>query len=81
MFAIRVYGGMGGINILIRTVSCLLTGLWKQQLIYDDVVRVDFICGEFLYEPFRLVQREKLGYAHADERCLFLCGTRRLPRK
>jgi len=49
-----------------------LTRLWKQKLIDDDVVRVDLVRGEFLHEPFRLVQGEELGYADADERRLFL---------
>jgi hypothetical protein len=49
-----------------------LTGLWKQKLIHDDIVRVDFVRGEFLHKSLRLVQGEELGYADADERRLFL---------
>jgi hypothetical protein len=59
MFAIgRLWGNRRSMNISSyrRAASCLLTGLWKQQLIYDDIVRVDFVRSEFLYKPFRLVQ-------------------------
>ena len=51
---------------------CQLTGLREQKLVHDDVVRVDFVRRQFLHQPLRLVQREELGYTHADERRLFL---------
>ena len=51
---------------------CLLTGLGKQELVHDDVVRVDFVGGQFLHEPLRLVQRQEFGYAHTNERRLLL---------
>ncbi len=56
----------------------LLTGLGKQKLIHDDVVCIDFIGGEFLYKPLRLVQRQEFGYAHANKRRLFLHAWERL---
>ena len=53
---------------------CLLTGFGKQKLIHNDVVRVDFVGGQFLYKTLRLVQRQEFGYAHANERRLLLNG-------
>lgn len=45
----------------------------EQKLIDDDVVRVDLVLGELLYETLGLVEREKLRYAHTHECSLFLC--------
>ena len=52
--------------------SCSLTELRKQQLIHNDIVRINLIRSQLLYKPLRLVQREELGYAHANERRLLL---------
>ena len=52
----------------------MLTGFGKQKLIHNDVVRVDFVGGQFLYKTLRLVQRQEFGYAHANERRLLLNG-------
>ena len=48
------------------------TALGEEQLVDDDVVRVDFVRGQFLYETFRLIQGQEFGYADADECGLFL---------
>lgn len=48
------------------------TVLGEEQLVDDDVVRVDFVRGQFLYETFRLIQGQEFGYADADECGLFL---------
>lgn len=59
-------------------VSCLahlarlVTLVQHEQLVDDDVVRVDAALGEFLHEPLRLVQRQELRDAHAHERRLVL---------
>lgn len=44
----------------------------EHQLVDDDVVRVDAALGQLLDQPLRLVQRQELGDAHADEGGLFL---------
>lgn len=44
----------------------------EEELVDDDVVRVDLVLGELLHETLRLVQRQELGDAHANERGLFL---------
>lgn len=48
------------------------TRFGKEELVDDDVVRVDFISGELLDEAFRLVQGQELRDAHADECGLIL---------
>lgn len=48
------------------------TVLGKEQLVDDDVVRVDFVRRQFLYETFRFIEGQEFGYADADERGLFL---------
>ena len=48
------------------------TVLGEQELVDDDVMRVDLVLGELLHQPFRLVQREELGDAHANKRGLLL---------
>jgi hypothetical protein len=50
------------------------TFLGKEQLVDDDVVCVNLVLCKFLHEPLGLVQREKFGDAHADERRAFLDG-------
>lgn len=55
-----------------ETVQGGRTGFGEEELVDDDVVRVDLVLRQFLDEPFRLVQREELGDADADECCLFL---------
>src|SRR6266851_2383360 len=75
MFAIRLCGAIPdktGQITRCRMFFCQLTGLREQKLVHDDVVRVDFVRRQFLHQPLRLVQREELGYTHADERRLFL---------
>ena len=41
-------------------------------MVDNDVVRVDAALGQLLDQPLRLIQREELGDAHADEGGLFL---------
>ena len=48
------------------------TVLGKEQLVDDDVVRVDFVRRQLLYETFRLIEGQEFGYADADKRGLFL---------
>ena len=48
------------------------TFLWEEQLVDDNVVCVNLIRSQLLYEPLRLVQGQEFGYADADKRCLFL---------
>jgi hypothetical protein len=40
----------------ISMASCSLTELRKQQLIHNDVVRINLIRSQLLYKPLRLVQ-------------------------
>lgn len=47
-------------------------GLGEEELVDDDVVRVDLVRGELLHEPLGFVQGEELGDADADEGRLFL---------
>ena len=70
VFAIRCWGGdaQTGEGGWRRE----LTSLWEEQLVDDDVVRVNLKLCEFLDKPLGLVQREKFGDAHADERRSFL---------
>ena len=44
----------------------------REELIHDYVVRIDTVLGKLLNESLRFVEREELGYAHANERGLFL---------
>lgn len=44
----------------------------ENELVDDDVVCVDATLGQFLDQPLRLVQRQELSDAHADEGGLFL---------
>lgn len=46
--------------------------VWEDQLVDDDVVRVDVALGQLLDEPLGLVQREELGDADTDEGGLLL---------
>lgn len=48
----------------------------ENQLVDNDVVRVNATLGQFLDQPLRLVQGEELGDAYADEGCLFLMKVR-----
>ena len=41
-------------------------------MINDDIVGVNFICGELLNETFGLVQGQELGYTDTHKRGLFL---------
>lgn len=50
----------------------LLTWFGEEQLVDNDVMRVNLVVGELLNEAFCLVQRQELGNAHADECCLVL---------
>ena len=52
-----------------------LTFLGEEQLIYNDVVRVDFVRRQLLYQPFGLIQRKEFGDAYTNE-CRFLLQTR-----
>ena len=49
-----------------------LTLLWEDQLVDDDVVCVNLVRRQFLDESLRLVQRQELGNADADESGLVL---------
>mmetsp|Transcript_41437 Transcript_41437/g.123802 ORF Transcript_41437/g.123802 Transcript_41437/m.123802 type:complete len:274 (+) Transcript_41437:108-929(+) len=44
-------------------------GVGKDDLVDDDVVRVDFIFCQLLHQALRFIQRQKLGDAHAHKRC------------
>lgn len=44
----------------------------KNQLVDDDVVRVNATLGQFLDQSLRLIQGEELGDTHTDEGGLFL---------
>lgn len=44
----------------------------ENQLVDDDVVRVDATLGQLLDQPLRLIQGEELGDTHTDEGGLFL---------
>jgi hypothetical protein len=49
-----------------------LTLLWEDQLIDDDVVRVNLVRRQLLDKSLRLVQRQELRNADADESGLVL---------
>lgn len=53
----------------------------ENQLVDDDVVRVDATLGQFLDQPLRLIQGEELGDTYADEGGLFLMTARRTGEK
>lgn len=44
----------------------------ENQLVDDNIVRVDATLGQLLNQTLRLVQRQKLRNAHTDERRLLL---------
>lgn len=49
-----------------------LTLLGEQKLVYNDVVGVNFIRGQFLNETLRFVEGQEFGYANADKCRFFL---------
>lgn len=53
----------------------------ENQLVDDDVVRVDATLGQLLDQPLRLIQGEELGDTHTDEGGLFLMGVGRTAGK
>ena len=53
-------------------ISVVRTCFGEEELVDDDVVRVDLVGGELLDEAFCFVEGKELGDADADECCLFL---------
>lgn len=53
-----------------------LLRVWEDELIDNDVVRVDLAFGQLLDQPLCLVQRQELGDAHTDESRLLLQDVR-----
>jgi hypothetical protein len=51
-----------------RVLACLR----EEQLVDDDVMRVDLVSRQFLNETLCLVQGQELGDTNANERGLFL---------
>lgn len=50
----------------------------EDELVDDDVVRVDVTLGELLDQPLRLVQRQELSDAHAYEGGLLLIDAEKI---
>lgn len=49
----------------------------ENQLVDDDVVRVDATLGQLLDQSLRLIEREELGDTNTDEGGLFLMEARK----
>lgn len=50
----------------------------EDELVDDDVVRVDVTLGELLDQPLRLVQRQELSDAHTYEGGLLLIDAEKI---
>lgn len=53
-----------------------LLGVREDELVDNDIVRVNLALGQLLDQPLCLIQGQELGNAYADESCLLLQGTR-----
>ena len=49
-----------------------LLGIREDELVDDDVVRVDLALGQLLDQPLRFIQGQELSNAHTDEGGLLL---------
>ena len=55
------------VSQLFTGMSSMRTLLWEQELVDDNVMRINLVRCELLHEALRLVQRQELRNTYTDE--------------